>query len=84
MLLPDDKKQKIHCRHDEDAFIRMDSAALAQYFSSLTQNGIAHRNEARKKLRLPRSKQAGADDLTVQSNLLMLDQLQKLMGANKP
>lgn len=77
-LVPDDRKMNVVVRHDEDDFVRMDSQAKAQLHSTLAQNGLASRNEGRKKLRLPKSDQPGADDLTVQSNLLLLNELDKL------
>jgi HK97 family phage portal protein len=61
------------CEFDLDALQRGDSTAQAAYFSSLVQNGIMTRNEARRKLNLPEIK--GGDELTVQSNLIDLDKL---------
>lgn len=82
-LVSVEDKGRIICRHDEDDFIRMDSTAKASLHSTLTQGGIESRSEARKKLRLPRSKQPGADDLTVQSSMINLNDLQKI-GDKKP
>ena len=62
--------------HDESQFIKMDSAAKGSYWSTLVQNGLATRNEARKTMNLPRMD--GGDDLTVQTNLSPLDLLDKI------
>lgn len=59
-----------------DALLRSDSQSRAQYLSTLVQNGIMDRNEARGKIDLNR--RDGADELTVQSNMLDLAALQKL------
>lgn len=63
----------VYCELDLDGLQRGDSASQAAYFSTLTQNGIMTRNEARRKLNLPEID--GADELTVQSNLIDLDKL---------
>jgi HK97 family phage portal protein len=62
-----------YCELDLDALQRGDAQAQAAYFSTLSQNGIMTRNEARRKLNLPEVD--GADELTVQSNLIDLDKL---------
>lgn len=71
VLLKDEAN--VYCELDLDGLQRGDSLAQASYFSQLTQNGIMTRNEARRKLNLPEIK--GADELTVQSNLIDLDKL---------
>lgn len=65
---------------DLDGLQRGDSTAQASYFSTLTQNGIMTRNESRRKLNLPEVK--GADELTVQSNLIDLDKLASITNRN--
>ncbi|RCJ87733.1 phage portal protein, partial [Klebsiella pneumoniae] len=47
----------------------------AAFYSTMTQNGLMTRNEARQKENL--QPKPGADQLTVQSNLLPIDQLGK-------
>jgi HK97 family phage portal protein len=66
------------------ALLRGDSTAQATFMSSMAQNGFMTRNEGRDTLDLPRSNQAGADELTVQSNLLDLNQLSKLLPSGQP
>lgn len=58
-----------------EAFLRADSAGRAAYLSTMSQNGFITRNEGRVKENLPRM--PGGDVLTVQSNLVPLDQLGK-------
>jgi HK97 family phage portal protein len=56
-----------------EGLLRADSAARASFYSTMAQNGVMSRNEIRRKENL--SPQPGGDQLTVQSNLLPLDQL---------
>lgn len=56
-----------------EAFLRADSAGRAAYLSTMGQNGYMTRNEGRHKENLP--SMPGGDILTVQSNLVPLDQL---------
>lgn len=58
-----------------EAFLRADSAGRAAYLSTMSQNGFITRNEGRMKENMPRM--PGGDVLTVQSNLVPLDQLGK-------
>ncbi|MEW2925017.1 MULTISPECIES: phage portal protein [Pseudomonas] len=58
-----------------EAFLRADSAGRAAYLSTMGQNGYMTRNEGRHKENLP--SMPGGDILTVQSNLVPLDQLGK-------
>lgn len=57
---------------------RGNMAALSTYISTLANTGIMTRNEGRRQIGLNLSKQAGADDLTVQSAMVDLSQLSKL------
>ncbi len=59
-----------------EGFLKADSAARSAFYSSMTQNGIYTRDDCREKENLPR-KGGNANVLTVQSNLLPLDQLGK-------
>ncbi|MFJ3121049.1 phage portal protein [Pseudomonas protegens] len=59
-----------------EAFLRADSAGRAAYLSTMGQNGYMTRNEGRRKENLP--SMPGGDVLTVQSNLVPLDQLGKM------
>lgn len=58
-----------------EAFLRADSAGRAAYLSTMSQNGLMTRNEGRHKESMP--SKAGGDILTVQSNLVPLEQLGK-------
>ena len=73
-LLP--RNSDIFVDHDVSNFIKMDSTSKANYLAKLVQNGLATRNEARKVLRLPRYE--GGDELTVQTNLVDLDDLEEM------
>jgi HK97 family phage portal protein len=64
-----------YAEYSLEAFLRADSAGRAAYFSTMAQNGFITRNEGRVKENLPRM--PGGDVLTVQSNLVPLDQLGK-------
>lgn len=75
------KEPNVYCELDLDGLQRGDSAAQASYFTSLTQNGIMTRNEVRRKLNLPEI--LGADELTVQSNLIDLDKLAAVTNRNQ-
>lgn len=60
------------------ALLTADHTARSQFYSSMVQNGIYTRNEVRELEDRNPSDQPGADDLTVQSNMIDLEQLQKL------
>lgn len=62
--------------YDLEDLLAPDSAARAQLYSTLSQNGIKTRNELRE--REGDGPMPGGDVLTVQSNLVPLDQLAKL------
>ena len=80
-LVPNNEKGKIIVDHDVSQFIKMDSQAKASYLATLSQNGLMTRNEARKVLNL--SEKDGGDDLTVQTNLTPLDQLESIQNASQ-
>ncbi|HFX1184047.1 TPA: phage portal protein, partial [Pseudomonas aeruginosa] len=56
-----------------EGFLKADSAGRAAWYSTMAQNGFMTRNEGRRKENLPEL--PGGDILTVQSNLVPLDQL---------
>ncbi|MNN84681.1 Phage portal protein [compost metagenome] len=66
---------KFYAEYSLEAFLRADSAGRAAYLSTMGQNGYLTRNEGRRKENLP--SMPGGDVLTVQSNLVPLDQLGK-------
>lgn len=70
----------INVDHDSSQLVKMDSQAMSNYLSSMVQNGLMTRNEARRKQNLPAAQDDGADDLTVQVNLASLDDLSKIAG----
>jgi HK97 family phage portal protein len=72
-LLSPVERLKYFPEYNREALLEADSAAKAAFLSSMVQNGLMTRNEGRAKLN--QSKVAGADALTVQSNLLPLDKL---------
>lgn len=74
LLTPVDRI-KHYAEFSLEAFLRADSAGRAAYLSTMSQNGFVTRNEGRVKENLPRM--PGGDVLTVQSNLVPLDQLGK-------
>lgn len=80
LLLPADRGL-YKVEHVVEGLLRADSAARAALYSSLTQNGVISRNTARSKENLPRDPSPSADMLTVQSNLVPLDQLGKAAPA---
>ena len=67
-----------------EGLLRADSAARATLYSSLVQNGIQTRNEVRRLENLPSVD--GGDDLTVQTNLIPIQDLGKIatMPKDKP
>ena len=74
-LLMPGERNRYFAEFSIEGLLRADSAARAAFYSTMTQNGVMTRNEARHKENL--SPQPGGDQLTVQSNLLPLDQLGK-------
>lgn len=71
-LIP--KNTDINIDHDVSGLIKMDSSAKSNYLSRMVQNGLMTRNEAREQINLPRVE--GGDELTVQTNLSNLDDLE--------
>ncbi|WPC72930.1 phage portal protein [Vibrio porteresiae] len=78
-LLTSIQRRKYYSEFSLEGFLKADSAARASFYSSMAQNGVYTRDDIRTKENLPR-KGGNADVLTVQSNLLPLDQL----GSNTP
>ncbi|MDP2141290.1 MAG: phage portal protein [Gammaproteobacteria bacterium] len=65
---------KLYSEFSLEGFLKADSAARASFYSIMGQNGIYTRDDMRVKENLPR-RGGNADVLTVQSNLVPLDQL---------
>ncbi|WP_112383344.1 phage portal protein [Sphingomonas carotinifaciens] len=74
LILPQEQ-HRFYAEHIVEGLLRADSAARAALYASLGQNGVMKRNEMRAKENLPPDSSPGADMLTVQSNLIPLDQL---------
>jgi len=72
-LLSPEERTRFFVRHDVKPLLRADSGSRASYLSSLVQNGLMTRNEARRWEGLPPID--GGDQLTVQLNLTNLAQL---------
>lgn len=73
LFTPNDQASGFYARFNVEGLLRADHAARSTYYSSMVQNGLMTRNEARALENLPRVD--GGDDLTVQSNLLPIDKL---------
>lgn len=67
------ERPKFFAEFSVEGLLRADSSARAAFYSQMTQNGIYTRNEARRLENLPPV--IGGDVLTVQSNLIAIDQL---------
>lgn len=72
-LVPLGQKRRIQFEFNREGLLQADSKAKAEYLSTMVQNALMTRNEARSKLNL--SKVPGGDTLTAQTNLAPLDQL---------
>lgn len=70
----------VYAKFNVTALMRGDAAARSAFYSSMVQNGIMTRDECRELEELTR-RGGSADELTVQSNMLDLDQLAKLAAA---
>lgn len=73
-LIPIADQARYSAEYNIEALLRADSAGRAAFYSTMTQNGIMTRDEARVKENLE-PKGGNADVLTVQSALMPLDSL---------
>lgn len=78
-LLRPEERKRYFCEFNIEGLLRADSAGRAALYASAGQNGWMDRNEIRSKENLPR--RDGADKLTVQSNLLPIEQLGQAVGS---
>jgi HK97 family phage portal protein len=74
-LLTEDERDEYEIEFDLDALMRGDTKARVEYISSMTQNGVMTRNEARRMEGLRSVEDSNADALTVQVNLTTLAKL---------
>ncbi len=72
-LLTPVERETVVAEHNVEGLLRADSAARANFYAQMAQNGLMTRNEIRRKENLPWID--GADDLTAQVNLAPLDKL---------
>lgn len=79
LLKPGDRT-RFFVRFNFEGLLRADSQARAEYLTKMVANGLMSRNEARAKENLNRSTEAGMDDFTVQSNMVSVDDLSKLVA----
>lgn len=72
-LLTPAERLTITVEFNFEGLLRADSAARAAFYSTMVQNGIMTRNEVRRLENLPPVE--GGDALTIQSNMIPIDQL---------
>lgn len=80
-LLMPAERNRFYAEFALEGLLRADSAGRASFYSQMTQNGIYTRDDCREKENLPRLG-GNAAVLTVQSNLLPIDQLGKQDAAS--
>lgn len=80
-LMPAAERKKVYPEINREALMAADSAARAALYSAFGQNGVMTRGEMRSRENLP--SRPGDDVLTVQSNLVPLDQLGKAPSAEQ-
>jgi HK97 family phage portal protein len=73
-LLRPEERRDFYAKFNPEGLLRADSAARAAFYSSMTQNGIYTRDDCRLKENL-QPMGGNAAKLTVQSNMLPIDQL---------
>ncbi|WP_192384079.1 phage portal protein [Mesorhizobium silamurunense] len=73
-LIAPGERRRVYAEFNREALLQADSVAKASFLSTMVQNALMSRNEARAKLNLPHAG-ASADALTAQTNLAPLDRL---------
>jgi HK97 family phage portal protein len=73
LCTPADRAEGVYAEFNLEGLLRADSAGRAALYGMQAQNGIATRNEIRRRENLPDME--GGDTLTVQSNLVPLEKL---------
>lgn len=72
-LIPRNVRHRTYGEFNREGLLQADSETKAKFLGAMVQNALMTRNEARKKINLPRVD--GGDELTAQTNLAPLDQL---------
>lgn len=72
-LVPARDRGRVYFEFNREGLLQADSASKAAFLSTMVQNGLMSRNEARGKLNLAAA--AGADALTAQTNLAPIEAL---------
>lgn len=80
LMSPEERAQGLYAKFNEDALMRVDSESRIRFLATAAQNGFMSRNEARSKMELGRVE--GADDLTVQVNLVPIGLLGQESGSD--
>lgn len=75
LLTATQRKDGMLIQFNRSALLRADMASRANFYTSLLQNGVMTRNEARSYEDFPKSTEKQADELTVQLNMTTLSQL---------
>lgn len=83
-IIPPDQQSQICVDIDVSPLLELDSVAQKDLYASLTTNGIMTRNEARRRLKMPRATDENADALTTQSALVPLAKLGMLPATGTP
>jgi HK97 family phage portal protein len=78
LLQPADRA-RFYSEFSIEGLLRADSSGRSAFYSTMCQNGIMTRNECRRLENLPPT--TGGDGLTIQSNLISIDQLGKAPDA---
>jgi HK97 family phage portal protein len=71
-------RSKYFYRYNFEGLLRADSAARAQLYSILLQNGVYNRNEVRALENRNRSEASGMDDFSVQLNMTLVQFLEQM------
>lgn len=80
-LLPIEEQGTFFLRFNPEGLLRGDSAARSALWPVMLQNGVMTRNEVRAKENLNRIEGEGMDEHTVQSNLILIDDLDAVAEA---
>ena len=80
-LLKPAERARYFLRFNVEGLLRADSKGRSEFYASALQNGWMSRNEVRAKENL--NEVEGLDEYTVQANMTLLDQIRKLLEAQK-